>query len=247
MASSINTTNIDGTFPVAGQDNSSQGFRDNFTNVKTNLGYAKTEIEDLQTKGIFKSALTGGSLDNDLGGNTIYNVELNRVVKTKNSAGTVTGTVTLNFQSGELSTLSTSGSVTLGFSNWPATGKYAELHVEIDVTNVTHTLTLPSAVSLGTSSIQGIASNVITFASTGKHLFRFSTDDNGTTITVTVLSGPQVAKGIPERVITTNTGAAGDTKGMVCRGKDGSTEYLYVCVANYDGSTAIWTRTTLTW
>jgi len=40
MASSINTTNIDGTFPVAGQDNSSQGFRDNFTNLKTNLGYA---------------------------------------------------------------------------------------------------------------------------------------------------------------------------------------------------------------
>lgn len=58
MASSINTTNIDGTFPVAGQDNSSQGFRDNFTNVKTNLGYAKTEIEDLQTKVVLKSALT---------------------------------------------------------------------------------------------------------------------------------------------------------------------------------------------
>ena len=48
MASPINTNNIDGTFPVAGQDNSSQGFRDNFTNLKTNLGYAKTEIEDLQ-------------------------------------------------------------------------------------------------------------------------------------------------------------------------------------------------------
>lgn len=52
MASSINTGNIDGAYPVAGQDNSSQGFRDNFTNIKTNFGYAKSELEDLQTKAV---------------------------------------------------------------------------------------------------------------------------------------------------------------------------------------------------
>ena len=34
MASNINAFNIDGTFPIAGQDNPSQGFRDNFTNIK---------------------------------------------------------------------------------------------------------------------------------------------------------------------------------------------------------------------
>ena len=49
MASSITTTNIDATFPVAGQDNSSQGFRDNFTASKNNFTYAKSEIETLQT------------------------------------------------------------------------------------------------------------------------------------------------------------------------------------------------------
>ena len=31
MASSLSPTSIDATFPVAGQDNDSQGFRDNFT------------------------------------------------------------------------------------------------------------------------------------------------------------------------------------------------------------------------
>ena len=31
MTSSINPNNIDGTYPIAGQDNDSQGFRDNFT------------------------------------------------------------------------------------------------------------------------------------------------------------------------------------------------------------------------
>ena len=30
MASNIDTTSIEATFPVAGQDNNSQGFRDNY-------------------------------------------------------------------------------------------------------------------------------------------------------------------------------------------------------------------------
>ena len=37
MTSQINPNNIDGSYPVAGQDNNSQGFRDNFTNLKVNF------------------------------------------------------------------------------------------------------------------------------------------------------------------------------------------------------------------
>ncbi len=44
MTSSINPGNIDGTFPTACQDNDSQGFRDNFTNIKNNFTFAKSEI-----------------------------------------------------------------------------------------------------------------------------------------------------------------------------------------------------------
>ena len=49
MASNINPYNIDHTYPIAGQDNDSQGFRDNFTNTKNNFIQAKTEIENLQS------------------------------------------------------------------------------------------------------------------------------------------------------------------------------------------------------
>ena len=49
MTSAITTDNIDETYPIAGVDNNSQGFRDNFTNIKTGLSIAKTEISDLQT------------------------------------------------------------------------------------------------------------------------------------------------------------------------------------------------------
>lgn len=48
MASNIVSTTIDENYPVAGVDNDSQGFRDNFTIIKQNFTYAKTEIEDLQ-------------------------------------------------------------------------------------------------------------------------------------------------------------------------------------------------------
>ena len=48
MTSLINPNNIDGGYPVAGQDNNSQGFRDNFTNTKVNFQYAEQEITDLQ-------------------------------------------------------------------------------------------------------------------------------------------------------------------------------------------------------
>jgi hypothetical protein len=48
MASLINPTNIDVTYPIAGQDNDTQGFRDNFTNIKNNFITAKTEIDAIQ-------------------------------------------------------------------------------------------------------------------------------------------------------------------------------------------------------
>ena len=48
MASNIVPDTIDDTYPVAGQDNNSQGFRDNFNIIKTNFTSAKSEIETLQ-------------------------------------------------------------------------------------------------------------------------------------------------------------------------------------------------------
>ena len=241
MASSINTNNIDGTFPVAGQDNSSQGFRDNFTNLKTNLGYAKTEIEDLQSKVVLKSALTGTTLDNDLGGNELTNVELNRVAIKKNSIGSQTGTFTINFQSGGYQTFTTTGSVTLGFSNFPATGKYAELDIMMSIASVAHTVTLPAAVSHGTDGIPGYDTNVITFPAIGNYLFRFSSDDNGTTITIRLLSGPVVASHIPTGTPVA-VGVPGQTKGMMMY----DATNLYIAVADYDGVTQVWKKVATT-
>ena len=80
MASNINTTGLDDLYPVAGVDNDSQGFRDNFANIKTNLGHAATEITALQN-GV---ARVDGN--NDFGGNEIYDANFRAVTQEVNSA-----------------------------------------------------------------------------------------------------------------------------------------------------------------
>jgi hypothetical protein len=44
--------NIDVTFPVAGQDNSSQGFRDNFNNTVLALADVDTRLVSVETKNV---------------------------------------------------------------------------------------------------------------------------------------------------------------------------------------------------
>lgn len=48
MASNINPSTINITYPIAGQDNDTQGFRDNFSSIKNNFSVAQTEISALQ-------------------------------------------------------------------------------------------------------------------------------------------------------------------------------------------------------
>jgi hypothetical protein len=92
--------------------------------------------------------------------------------------------------------VTTSGSISLAFSNFPAAGSAGTVIVRVTVASTAHTMTLPSAVGSGSSAasvlgIQGIASNVITFAETGTYEFQFDTDDNGSTIYVSELTRPR--------------------------------------------------------
>lgn len=190
MASNINPNNIDGSYPVAGQDNNSQGFRDNFTNTKTNFQYAKNEINDLQNKALLKAALTGGTLDNNMNDNLIYAAKVQDFSFTRVAQTTTSGTVTLNYASGHYQTVTPTASITLAFSNWPASGSYGYVRLQVTITDIAYTVTLPSAVSLGLAGIQGISpgtsgvSNTITFGQPGTYEFAFSSSDAGATITL---------------------------------------------------------------
>ena len=114
----INFGSIDATYPVAGQDNNSQGFRDNFSAIRTGLGQASTEITALQQNSAFVNA------SNNFGGNTITNAIYNQFYGTFLSLGTVTSNQDINLQNGPVQSVYLGANVTLTFRNWPASGSY---------------------------------------------------------------------------------------------------------------------------
>ena len=186
MTSNINPNNIDGAYPVAGQDNNSQGFRDNFTNTSTNFQYAADEITDLQNNAVLKSALVGTTLNNNMQGSVLSNAQLQNMSQTVVALGTVSGTTTINYTLGSVQTLTTNGAVSLAFTNFPVAGTAGVVTVQVTVANIIHTLIFPAAVSVDARGIQGLntSTNTITFAATGVYSFTFTTNNGGTTITV---------------------------------------------------------------
>ena len=225
MASSIVTTNIDTTYPVAGQDNDSQGFRDNFTNIKTALDTAKSEIGDLETNAVLKGALSGESLNNDGAGAVLEDFELKDISETRIAKGTTSGTVTFDYEAGSYQTVTS--------------GKVGKIRVEINIASTAHTITLPSSVDIGQDQLIGSnGARVITPDRTGVHIFEFVTDDAGSSIAV--IDCLRNNRAIEVRTATA-TGQAGDAAGDIAA----DATNLYVCTATYDGSTAIWKKLVL--
>lgn len=222
MASSINPNNIDGAYPVAGQDNNSQGFRDNFTNIKVNFQYAEDEINDLQNKVVLKAALTGSTLDNNMNDALLYAAKIQDFSATKVTVATTSGAISINYASGHYQSISTTGSITLSFTNFPAAGSYGYLKLQINITNAAHTVTLPAAVTLGTSGLQGYSAGTISFNTTGTFEFGFGTYDGGSTITIfdlnralTNFSAADIT--IDDLTTTGNISAAGNVTGANLR------------------------------
>lgn len=125
MTSAITTTNIDGAFPIAGQDNNSQGFRDNFTNIKTGLNTAKSEITDLQTN------TAKLNVDNDFNGHMIENAEMNLVYGSVRNNGTISTTTSIDIENGPLQIYTFAGNATIQFTNWPASDLYAKIRLHL--------------------------------------------------------------------------------------------------------------------
>ena len=184
--SSINPNNIDGTYPIAGQDNDSQGFRSNFTNIKNNFTYSKAEIEDLQNNALLKTALSGTTLDNNLNNVQLKGAQLIRTTETRVDLGSLGGAspVTVLWSDGHFQTVTTAGSITLTLDQWPTSGFWTSLKLQVNVTNTAHTLTLPTEVSVNQGSIKGITGQTVTFPSTGIYQFEFSTYNGGTDVAV---------------------------------------------------------------
>ena len=177
MASNIVPGNIDGTFPTAGQDNSSQGFRDNFTAIKNNFTNAVTEIVNLQTN---KANMNAASNFTD---NEVTRAKFKDTSETVYAHGSVSGgSVTLNHENGHYQTLTITANTTFAFINFP-TGALGRIILDITVApSSTGILTFPSAVikADNVTGSDGTSDQITT--GLGRVLFEFVSPDGGTTV-----------------------------------------------------------------
>ena len=230
MTSQINPADINGEYPVAGVSNNTQGMRDNFTNIKTNFQYAEDEINDLQSKGVFKAALTGTTLDNNMANNVIYNAQVRGIAGTVVTIAATSGTVNIDCNAGPYQTISITGNITLAFSTatWAPSGTFGMIRLRVTVDAAGRTMTLPVSVSQGTNTIQGLLSSVLTFATAGTFEFGFSTIDAGTTIVMYDFTRPldyyTDTVTIANTAVSTNAG----TGALIVAGGVGVSGNLYV-------------------
>lgn len=125
MVSNINYGSIDATFPIAGKDNDSQGFRDNFGYIQSGLQVAQGEITALQST----AALT--SEDNNFNNNQISQavfVNNSDLVFTGGSISTNTDVVYAN---GPYQRFEIAGNLTLTLKFPPSPEKAYNMRLEL--------------------------------------------------------------------------------------------------------------------
>ena len=110
----INYLSINENFPVAGQDNDTQVFRDNADTIKTSLRNAKDELTDILTNAAFKDE------ENNFELNNITNAVLinNRIGKFGGGAITASPT-TIDYKNGDYQIYRVGGNLSIDFLNFP--------------------------------------------------------------------------------------------------------------------------------
>ena len=214
----INPNSINGGFPVFGQDNPTQGFRDNFTNIKNNFVAAKAELEDIQGKVVVKSALLGGVVDNDMDGVVISNAQLQAYTQTFLNLGQQFSDVTINFEAGNFQYMETGNDITLTIENWPSdtttAAAYATLRLWFQVSSTLgtpHTITFPANVNINSDNIKGMdnETKTVTFPEGGNYIFDLSTVNGGTNIFISEVSRNRVDAEVETKIDLINANVTG--------------------------------------
>ncbi len=171
---------IDGAFPVAGQDNNSQGFRDNFTYTQTGLQKTVTVLTELN------STTAKLTTDNNFNGVILENAETRRLygsVAINGSLSTGSATEYIDYRDAEYYTYTIAAdNVTLSFSQWPLSGMYARVRVDIksDGTERDITWATTSGDILYDSGLS--STYTVTTDSSIRHVFEAWTIDGGNNV-----------------------------------------------------------------
>ena len=240
--STINTNALDVNYPIPGVNNNSQGFRDNFASIKTNLNTAATEITDLQNKVVVKSALSGSSLNNDMA-NTIISNAATRSFRatTYNLGNSLSGTVLVDVSLGDVQYGTVAGNITFQFGNWAPTGTQSNVQLQLAISNANSFISFPSEMVINEntgvttlenfSNIAGVATVSIPY-NISQLDYRISTVDCGNSLLVEPYNRPRIDTQIQNNRLVPPTGFRGDVPGTVVASP--SVEQLTITGANTD-------------
>ena len=114
---------INTNYPVRGQDNDSQGFRDNFSNIHNALGTINNQVDFIN-----KYAVIATNSTNTFYGNTISDVNLQNTSVTLLDNGIQAGFITVDYSLGSYQKISVNpGENQIVIINWPGAGTAAQL------------------------------------------------------------------------------------------------------------------------
>ena len=125
MTSAINYLSINENFPVAGQDNDTQVFRDNFDTIKTSLRVAKEEITLIQDSTAGLNLIdnpAGDGSDFQLG--VVYNAVLQKTRDQKFNGNTYTTESNVDWEQGPYQIWTITANSLMGFNNLPGDPAY---------------------------------------------------------------------------------------------------------------------------
>lgn len=226
--SQINTNGINTNYPVPGQNNSSQGFRDNFSQIRNNLDTAANEITDLQNKVVVKSALNDTVINNDMANTLISNASTSGFrATTYNLGNALSGTVLVDVNRADVQYGAVTGNLNLQFGGWAPTNTESNVVLRLTIANANATISLPEACVSSNNNfgvtilenyqdVNGVAT-LTAPANVEVIEYTFSTLDCGNTVTVTPNNRPFQSTQIVTRNVPP-TGVPGDTSGDVAVG-----------------------------
>lgn len=235
--STINTTGINVNFPVPGENNSTQGFRTNFTAIKNNLDIVNAELTDLQNKAVLKGKLNlDAKFDNNLDGTLVSNA-LTRCFRSSsyNLGNALSGTVLIDVTKGDVQYGSVSSNINITFDGWSKIGEN-KVKLELAISNANASITFPTTVKNGTSTIENQsitagATTIIPHANATQLDFTISSNDSGNTIAIEPNNRPRKTTQIQLRT-PPPTGVPGDRQGAISV----DANYMYVCGGNFNST-----------
>ena len=165
----INAINV--LYPVAGADNNSQGFRDNFSNIANALGSAKSDINELQLNSVRTDQT------NNFNSSIIQQAQFQDCsVTLYDGTGVVeTGNVMVDYTNGSYQKFSISGGThNFSVTNWPGTDQSASMLLAVTTASISNTY-----INFTDPNVTNLSSDKFPFQLTEPHYYIFEIIHDG--------------------------------------------------------------------